>query len=347
LENSTYDYLLIGQGLAGSLLAIELIQRGQRVMVLDNFHSGSASKVAAGIINPVTGHRLNITQDFEPLNRTAQVFYKQLEDLLGQEFFSSVSQMRLIKNAGQKNYYQKRLQESNYDTILDGSQQVDHRFLADALGVVKIHNSAIVKTAALLTSAKTWLQHRHAYKAVKLSYPDLRIFEAGVEYGGICASHIIFCEGHQAIDNPWLCRLPFKLAKGEIIDVELSAPNDHFLNWGNWLVPGSNPHTGRLGATYKWDDRTLDSNAEERQSLIDSFKRFTQLEASFGASQVGIRPTTLHRRPFIGALTNLNHAFCFNGFGSKGCLTIPSFALALVDHLLENKPLDNELTQWL
>jgi len=50
------DFLIVGQGLAGSLLAWELIQRGCSVLVVDKGEE-NASQVAAGLINPVTGIR--------------------------------------------------------------------------------------------------------------------------------------------------------------------------------------------------------------------------------------------------------------------------------------------------
>ena len=51
------DAIIVGQGLAGSLLAFALHQRGQQVMLLDD-GVVNASQVAAGLINPVTGQRL-------------------------------------------------------------------------------------------------------------------------------------------------------------------------------------------------------------------------------------------------------------------------------------------------
>jgi glycine/D-amino acid oxidase-like deaminating enzyme len=76
---SQIDFLIIGQGLAGSILAYELIARGQRIMVIDNDHLGSASKVAAGIINPITGHRLNLTEGFVDYYHRATNFYTDIE----------------------------------------------------------------------------------------------------------------------------------------------------------------------------------------------------------------------------------------------------------------------------
>jgi glycine/D-amino acid oxidase-like deaminating enzyme len=50
-----YDYLLIGHGLAGATLARELRGRGHRVLVYDEPRPDSASRVAAGLMNPVAG----------------------------------------------------------------------------------------------------------------------------------------------------------------------------------------------------------------------------------------------------------------------------------------------------
>jgi glycine/D-amino acid oxidase-like deaminating enzyme len=51
------DYLIIGQGLAGSLLSWELLQHGCSIHLIDN-QQENASQIAAGLINPVTGMRL-------------------------------------------------------------------------------------------------------------------------------------------------------------------------------------------------------------------------------------------------------------------------------------------------
>ena len=70
--------------------------------------------------------------------------------------------------------------------------------------------------------------------------------------------------------------------------------------------------------------------------------RFTQLEA-----QAGVRASTPDRVPFVAPVPNRPNAYCFNGFGSKGSLTIPTYAELLCDHCLQQKPLPHALTRWL
>jgi len=63
------DYLIVGQGLAGALLACLLQMNRKRVLVIDNGHRTAASLSAAGIMNPITGAeyrvRIDIPDGFE------------------------------------------------------------------------------------------------------------------------------------------------------------------------------------------------------------------------------------------------------------------------------------------
>ena len=51
------DYIIVGQGIAGSVLAATLMMEGKSVIVIDNRHSEASSCVAGGGVNPITGQR--------------------------------------------------------------------------------------------------------------------------------------------------------------------------------------------------------------------------------------------------------------------------------------------------
>ncbi|MEY3190936.1 MAG: hypothetical protein RIS10_1053, partial [Pseudomonadota bacterium] len=76
----TIDFLIIGQGLAGSLLAWELINRGCNVIIVDNGKE-NASQIAAGLINPVTGMRFVKSTNVDDLLPTAKQCYAQLDTI--------------------------------------------------------------------------------------------------------------------------------------------------------------------------------------------------------------------------------------------------------------------------
>ncbi len=338
------DFLIVGQGLAGSLLAFSLIEKGQRVMVLDNQLEGSSSKVAAGTINPITGHRLNITERFNEYFPVAEAFYKDLEKVLKTQLFNRIQQTRLIKNAGQAEYFKERLNQREYQSLIEKVDNLD--FVEAPYGCADVGSTAVIDTKRLLNSMREWLISQSAYNASKLDYQNLEVEEEFIGYQKIRARKLIFCEGYQAIHNPWLADLPFKLAKGEILTIEQNEKQNSMLSWGNWLVPSTN-NSAKLGASFEWGDLDLTTSSSKAEQLLQSLSQYTLRSGRVLNHEVGIRPTTLQRKPFVGPLSNLPNSYCFNGLGSKGCLIAPYFAEQLTSHLLEQTPLPEEVTKWL
>jgi glycine/D-amino acid oxidase-like deaminating enzyme len=360
------DTLIIGQGLAGSILAFQLIARGQRVLVIDNDHQGSASQVAAGIINPITGHRLNLTEGFVDYYACATAFYAELESTLRVSLIKQVEQVRLLKNPGQASYFSKRLEQDAYADFLE-TNTATTLFKEQPYGSAKIKQTSIVNTSELLAALKRWLIEQNAHLNTHVDYDELHFNSSGVSYREFSASRVIFCEGYQAINNPWLKDLPFKLAKGEILTIEKpkeklrEEPGEQLrakqgekqgeeqtqmLSWGNWLIPyGDN--CAKLGSNYAWQDTDLTPSHSVREKLLNSLEEQTGLKPTVLNHQVGIRPTTTHRHAFVGGISKQAGAYCFNGFGSKGCLTIPAHSQLLCDHLINNTQLPEELNKWL
>ena len=340
------DYLIVGQGLAGSMLAFELIKRKQRVLVVDNDLQGSSSQVAAGLINPITGHRLNMNDGFVDFLDSAINFYAGLENELGRSFICPIEQRRLIKNPGQAGYFDKRCEQGEYRAFLSRADTPE--FKSSEFGTAAVHQTYVVDTKALLAAVKAWLIERDAYLSMQVDYSDLVNDKQSFSINDIDAKQIIFCEGFKAISNPWLKDLPFKLAKGEILTLELDTACATMLSWGSWLVPQErNSTSAKLGANYAWEDTDLTPSEAVRTKLIDSLEQTTTFTGRVVQHEVGVRPTTKLRKAFVGPLSNLDNAYCFNGFGSKGCLTIPKHVQLLCDHLLLQTELPNEITQCL
>ena len=341
----SFDYLIIGQGLAGSILAHTLITQGYRVMVIDNQHDSASSKVAAGIINPITGPRLTNNESFEQYFATAKSYYAKLEYHIKKNVFHKVEQIRQIQDISQYDFLKKRLNDNRYKQWLSlGNDQQALRFKENGFPTISIHGTAIISTDELLKASKRWLSSLDSYRESKFHYSELISNDGGVDYQGIHARQIIFCEGFQAIHNPWLKHLPFKLAKGEILTMA-NENNMPMMSWDKWLVPLG--ETVKLGSNFAWDDVNLTPSESIKQALLDSLHNHTQFSADIISHQTGIRPSTRQREPFVGKLSNLDNAYCFNGFGSKGCLLVPHYADLLSQHLLQQTSLPTKVTKWL
>jgi len=347
------QYIIVGQGLAGSLLAYRLIQNNQSVLVLDNNHVGSSSKVAAGIINPITGYRLTTNNQFSQQQLSANDLYAELEKSFKHTFQVHLKQTRLLKSAEQVQYWQKRTRHKNYIDFTGEHFKQHPQLQKNEFGLVTIKQSSRIYVSELLSSLKNWLFESNVYRAIKVDYKSLVVNSDNLEINGFKTNKIIFCEGYQAIHNPWWQHLPFKLSKGEILKVQLNQTIQQLLNWRQWIIPehGNESDTAFLGANYEWGDfhtpTALTISESARDFLLSSLNNNTQLTARVLSQSAGIRPTPTHRFPYIGAHPKEARLYCFNGFGSKGCVTIPYYSQVLIEHLLHQKPLPEDVTQWL
>ena len=100
--------LIIGGGLAGTSLAWRLHERGVPFMMVDRDEPQTSSKVAAGLITPITGMRLVLNWRIATLYPEAATFYQQLEQELGRRFYHETAIVSLLLDDKAVEQWQKR-----------------------------------------------------------------------------------------------------------------------------------------------------------------------------------------------------------------------------------------------
>ena len=120
LESNTFEQkiLVIGQGLAGSLLAWHLYKAGQNITLVDHPSQKAASLAAAGIINPITGKRIAKTKSYELYFKYAKTFYQNLENELGKSFFFLRTIQRNFKDKKEKEIINRKIHELEYSPFI-------------------------------------------------------------------------------------------------------------------------------------------------------------------------------------------------------------------------------------
>src|SRR5690554_6593820 len=83
------DFLLVGQGIAGTVLSYRLIEAGKKVHVVDMAEENNCSRVAAGLYNPVTGRKMVKTWLADQIFPEIEPFYQELEETLNAKFIYS------------------------------------------------------------------------------------------------------------------------------------------------------------------------------------------------------------------------------------------------------------------
>lgn len=339
-----YDYLIMGQGLAGSLLAWELIHRGQKVCVLDNGHLHASSRVAAGLINPVTGLRMVKSPYTEAWLEAAQQSYTALEQGLGLSLRYHLPMWRLFTEPRQADSWRERLDDPAYADYLGPWQSPEAaRPYRPTHGFGVVQHTGYLDTKALLAAVRVWLQGQGAYVEGEFVHAELEFSEQGVSWAGQAARQLIFCEGWRGVDNPWFGQLPLTPVKGEILTLQYSGELPGAIaNFGKWLLPIAEDRF-KLGSTYDWEHRDQQPTEHARQHLLAALDDILEapLSSELLDHEAGLRPNTRDRLPLIGAHPDHPQLWVFNGFGSKGSLMIPYYARQLAEHLITGKQLES------
>ena len=330
--------LIVGQGLAGSVLALELLQAGQEVTVVSADLPYSASRVAAGILNPVTGKRLALSWKYKEFFNVAKKQYQEWDVKLGGSFFQEMPLLRCFQNEKEIAAYEKRKQQAEFSPWL-GERHPAGNFgdaLKDDLGSFSIQGAAVLDTCRFVDSVRAWLQNKHVLIESKFSYLDLNLLDEGVWWNDELYERVIFCEGYRLKDNPWFGQCPLELAAGEIQTLRVESPlPPGILNAGKWIRPMKNGQY-LAGATYQWDQLESPPNEEGRIEMEAGLARLLKEKPVVAERHTGIRPVIKDRRPILGSHPANPRLLVLNGLGSKGSLMAPLLAKQLAEVFLIN-----------
>ncbi|VAW75916.1 hypothetical protein MNBD_GAMMA12-671 [hydrothermal vent metagenome] len=341
-----YDFTIVGQGLAGSILAYELLKYNKTVLVIDDNHKSASSSMAAGIINPITGMRFVKTSHVEILLPAALTLYHQLEKILKTPLLHHTQMIRLLHNRKEAEQLEKRIQDPAYHHWL--GQYHPANTLAkfnDEFGSIDQLQSSWLDVPQCLSAIRHWLQSCNPTTTTYLqgTIDDANIKIIKSRQGNIIrlqslqdekiqpvnTHSLIYCRGYKDQFNHFFKWLPFQCAKGEILSLRANkALPPTLVNFGQWLIP-IDPFTIKTGASWDRESLNQEITAKARIMLLNKIKvlyNIPGLEFEVIDQQAGVRPCTKHRTPFIGSHPEIESIKIFNGFGAKGSLLVPYFA---------------------
>jgi glycine oxidase len=336
------DFLVVGQGLAGTLITHFLQERGKTVRVVDPGHVGAASTVAAGLINPVTGRRYVKSWYFDQLWPAAKETYLRLEQQLDISFFHPRPIIRTLFNHREENDWHLRMSNPAYQAYIseeaDPGRYKEHTIPAYSYGELRI--GAQVDLATLIRTFRKELKQKGLLLEAFLDYDLLEINDQGVSYKDIEAGQVVFCEGYRAAQNPYFDYLPFGGAKGEVLIVKIPGADFYKLFKHRIFIVPLGEDLYWIGSAYEWkyeDDQPTETG---RNYLLGRLEEVLQLPFEVIDHRAAIRPTVKDRRPFLGRHPKWPVLSIFNGLGTKGASLGPFFARQMVDFLLDGTEVD-------
>ena len=333
--------LIIGQGIAGSVLAWSLHWEDKTVQVLDRGRNISASRIAAGLITPFTGRRLSKAGDFDESAAVAKKFYQRVEQETGALLFNEEPAVRFFFDEAERDFFLKERYETHRSEI---------ELISEENGGVKgfrMLRAARLRVTEFLEVTQAFFTAKGGFHEVDLDLAnDIEVTEHGVQIRkqGLTVEELYFCQGYQPEENPWFPGIPDAPARGEILRLDIPGrTTKEVVHRGFWLAPAtdrrkdSSANEYLLGATYDREDLDENETQSGRDELLLGLKEITTESYRVIGHYSAIRAGMKTRRPVAARHAEYPHVAIMNGMGSKASLMAPITAQRLLS-LMALKP---------
>lgn len=338
------DALLIGQGLAGTLLSYQLQKQGFSVLVIDQHNLTSSSRVAAGLYNPVTGRQMVKTWWADRLFPEISQAYGELERLTGRRFLHELPIYRPFVSVAEQNDWFGRWSDPAYSPYIKEvcSNPQFTSFIKNPYGGLMLQQSGWLDIPLLLDSWREYLQTTHSYRNEVFNEDTLEFSENGIRYKDVEARWIIYCCGTAQGQSKFWHWLPLRPVKGDVLLLQAADGLPVIPNRGVFVVPlGGGRY--KAGSTYNHQDLQLAPDPKARLEIEAKLGELLAMPWQVVDQQAGIRPATKDRRPMLGRHPQHKSMLLFNGLGAKGVSLAPYCAILLAQHLKIGSDLATEI----
>lgn len=334
-----HDYLIIGQGLAGSTLFHYLHREGADVAIADRDHFQASSMVAAGLYNPVVFKRLNMSWRGMESYDEAIPFYRSVDERLIHER----EYTKVFGNEHEAEVWQERHQREEFRRILGyGDIPENSGIRKDEHGVGSVQGTGYLDIPQYLTITKEIAAEVGRYHHLDVDFETIQLEDQSVLVGGIKAKTVVFAEGFAALKNPYFQFLPLRHNQGEVLLIKApELASEKVLSRGIFVLPLGNG-LFRVGSTYNWKSDRPETTEKGLEFLTTQLERIISCPYEILEHKAGVRPTVKDRRPLCGRHPKHPQLAIFNGLGTRGVLIAPLLAKEMTQHLIQGEPLHPE-----
>ena len=325
--NKKYEYIIIGQGLAGSAMAWRLYFNNKSFIIIDSQAKFSASKAALGIYNPITGRKNIKTWNAETLFKELGTFYKKVEKSLEIKILYEKDIYRPFNNNKDVNDWDTRLGNNKYKKYL---KKIDKN------GIIT-KGSGYLDVKKYLKETKKYFECKGRYKVNNIKNEDLVNKNNNIVIEGYNFEKIVMCRGINEKKMNLFSEIPLTPVAGNSIKIKSNHFSDYILNKG---VSVFNITKKKLFAGSTYDNGYINEGTSHLKKKIKKVinKEFKSLKSYFG-----IRPASRDRRPLVGKHDVIDNLYLINGLGSKGVSQSPYCSKELFDYIENNKKINKEI----
>ena len=338
------EFLIVGNGLAGTLLAFEMLDQKLDFRILASPEKSRASLVAAGMFNPLVFKRMTKSWMADELLPVMNKRYHELEDKLNERFFF---QKDILKPLSEQEMllWNERSVDPEFSRYIR-SVEVERQFseIKNAPGFGVVTQSGYLKMTTFFSSADRFFRQKDKIIDATFTFEKFNPESGSWQFGEWNFNKIIFCEGYHLTGNPFFGFIPLRPVKGEVLQVYIPKLTEEFiLNKKVFVLPVGN-HRFKSGSTYEWEDLTEHITQKGKKSVVKRLEELISADYEIENHWAGIRPAVIDRRPVLGFHHTHKNIAVFNGLGTKGVMLAPWFAQEMVRLLtIKNYALSKEV----
>ena len=328
------DYLIVGQGISGTLLSYLLLKAEKSVIVVDDANPTSCSNSAGGIINPVTGKRLVESWLIDKLLPFALKTYRDLEAELNVTLVRETSILDFHSTSDTAAFFNQKTTESTAYLEQIHDDHIWNEYFRFNYGIGAISPCVLVDMPELIDSWRARINIMGNLISERFETSECIVTDSGAAYKDFFAKKVIYCDGADSADNPYFGLLPWSKDKGEALVVSIpNLPRTHVYKQNISIVPWKDGMFW-VGAAHDWKFTDMTPSAAYRQQVITQLDSWLKLPYEIKDHLVARRPSNFERKPFVGFHPIHPSVGIFNGMGGKGCSLGPYFAQNFSQHLL-------------
>ncbi len=326
------DFLIVGQGIAGSWLAWYLLQQQQQILIIDEQKKYTSSSLASGIINPIRGKRFTEAKDCNVLLPFAKKQYQLVERFFTSSFLKETTMVKFFTDAEQAHWFQKRIDEKN--TFVQKNTIDFSGYFHIPFGAGLVHPCYQIQAVNFLQAIKNYAIAHNSLLQERFDYEQLVITDTDVQYKHIEAKHIIFCDGISASQQHLWEHLQFANTKAECMLVDIPGLDKNYIYKHKHSIVPYNNSVFWVGASNTWDYGHSNPSIEFYNKTKEWLHTFLKMPCTIQEHVSSVRPTLRSREVVFGNHPKHRQIHILNGMGTNGYSLAPYYANKLVQEYL-------------
>ena len=334
--------LIVGLGIAGSVLAHTFRKRKIDFSVVDSPSASQSSRIAAGIWNPIVFKRMTKSWMADEVIPAMHSFFQEGEVFCNTKWLRKKKMLKFFTEKNEADLWEKKYPELNGfidKTIYFDCDALPRGISSPAYGYSYVTESGNIDSKNFITSTRRWLENESRYQEKNFQFEKQNQIKDKYLFENCFYDAVILCEGWNSMHNPFFGAVKFKPAKGELLHFHSEGLNlDDILNKGVFILPMGKGEFA-CGATYEWNELNDETTQQRQEQLEKQLQQLVTIPYKVVGRFAGVRPSVMDRRPVIGSHPEISSLCIFNGFGTKAVMLTPYFAEHFCDYLIEGKNL--------